>query len=532
MKIDSWKGCYPSNWKGMIVPDAIAYPAKFSSKLIRRIYGHMKAEGWVKPGDTVVDPFGGVALGALDAMRLGLRWFGVELEPRFVKLGNKNIQLWYRRFSSMPIWNGDAILLNGDSRELVKVLKEAGALDPRSAVSSPPFVGCFPQNDPNFSAPHDSTHNLQAASRGYSGANVAVSSPPYADVMNSGKTGIDWSKAKDGRDCENEPAFSRVAGEGAPMGYSSAVVSSPPYADGCAHTGGDTPISQEHTEGGKINLPGISGVVSSPPYAEARIGSKSGQEQCGRGDQYGATPGQLGAMKANGFEAAISSPPYAGTPVEKNSKSIDRPKQYEIYKKSGGGQSFEAFCHTQELHSQGYGNSEGQLSAMKPGDFDAAISSPPFRQTSGGTNVTQKEGYLSDPNLFARHAAGNAALEGYGKTEGQLANTDENDFWAAARQIVDQVYQVLVPGGHAVWVCKDFVKAKQIVPFCDQWRQMCEAAGFATLHEHRALLVHSTATDFDGKEKRRESKSFFRRLAENKGSPRIDYETVYCMEKL
>ena len=48
MKIDLWEGCYPSRWKGLIVPDAITHPAKFSSKLIRRIYEHMIAEGWLK----------------------------------------------------------------------------------------------------------------------------------------------------------------------------------------------------------------------------------------------------------------------------------------------------------------------------------------------------------------------------------------------------------------------------------------------------------------------------------------------------
>jgi len=31
--------------------------------------------------------------------------------------------------------------------------------------------------------------------------------------------------------------------------------------------------------------------------------------------------------------------------------------------------------------------------------------------------------------------------------------------------------------------------------------------------------------------KRKERKSFFRRLAESKGSPRIDHETVLCMVK-
>jgi len=72
MMIDEWSGCYPSQWVGMIVPGAIVHPAKFSSRLIRRIYEHITEEGWVKPGDMVVDPFAGVALGALDAMRLGL----------------------------------------------------------------------------------------------------------------------------------------------------------------------------------------------------------------------------------------------------------------------------------------------------------------------------------------------------------------------------------------------------------------------------------------------------------------------------
>jgi len=45
---DDWTGCYPSNWKGLIIPGAMSHPAKFSSKLIRKIYEHMQAEGWIK----------------------------------------------------------------------------------------------------------------------------------------------------------------------------------------------------------------------------------------------------------------------------------------------------------------------------------------------------------------------------------------------------------------------------------------------------------------------------------------------------
>src|SRR5574341_723840 len=102
--IDIWTGCYPSRWKGMIVPEAIVHPAKFSSRLIARIYHHMLDEGWLKAGDVVLDPFAGVALGALDAMRLGLHWRGVELERKFADLGNANIEYWNRRFSKNAPW--------------------------------------------------------------------------------------------------------------------------------------------------------------------------------------------------------------------------------------------------------------------------------------------------------------------------------------------------------------------------------------------------------------------------------------------
>ena len=393
--IDSWEGCYPSNWKGVIVPEAMAHPAKYSSRLIRRIYEHMFAEGWVRRGDRVVDPFGGVALGALDAMRLGLHWTGCELEAKFHALGNQNIDLWNAKFSSLPKW-GSARLLNGDSRRLLELLSE------------------------------------------------------------------------------------RV-------------------------------------------------------------------------------------------QVSVSSPPYSGMEVEKNAKSIDRTKQYAAYKKSGGGQTFDQFCHTQELHSQGYGHSDGQLSAMPTGNFNLAVSSPPYgvealghagepneidkakklHSRIAGASYGDAEGQLgemksdsfdaslSSPPYDEARVGQESGQEHcgqgdqYGQAEGQLGGAD--DFWLAARAIVEQVYMALAPGGHAVWVCKDYVKAKQIVPFSDQWRQLCEAVGFVTLHEHHAMLVHHKGTQhmLEGgtKEYKTESKSFFRRLAEKKGSPRIDWETVYCMEK-
>ena len=82
-----WHKLYGEGWTGLIVPEAFAHPAKYSRALIRHIYQHLVDEGWLKPGDVVCDPFGGVALGALHAMKHGLHWVGVELEEKFVDLG-------------------------------------------------------------------------------------------------------------------------------------------------------------------------------------------------------------------------------------------------------------------------------------------------------------------------------------------------------------------------------------------------------------------------------------------------------------
>jgi len=179
-----------------------------------------------------------------------------------------------------------------------------------------------------------------------------------------------------------------------------------------------------------------------------------------------------------------------------------------------------------------YGDTDGQLGAMPAGGFEAAVSSPPYSETrfDGGLGAREK-GYGN----FAPYSGERADTWRTQRDQNNLGNQNGPDFWTAARQIVDQVCAVLVPGGHCIWVLKDYIKNKERVPFCDQWRQMCEAAGLVTVHIHRAWLVEDRGTQFDlngdGHKKVVERKSFFRRLAEKKGSPRIDYEVVLCMEK-
>lgn len=412
IKIDSWSGCYPSQWKGLIVPQAMSHPAKFSSKLIRRIYDHMIDEGWLRIGDRVIDPFGGVALGALEAMRHGLIWQGIELEAKFVEMGGQNIDLWNKKFSRMPHW-GRAQLTQGDSRFILNVL----------------------------------------------------------------------------------------------AGTQQGVVSSPPYATEVVRN------RSSHLKKARMAAKGYK-----PKGTAGMTGDVLAQEA------YGHSEGQLADLPEGNFSVAITSPPFrqseGGTPEPKPGGAIDE----RLYARHAAGNSA----------ADGYGTTPGNLANMDEpkDDFQASISSPPYRNETEGTPLDPSK----YPTLRGVLKENSGHLQKYGHSDGQIGNDSDETFWQAARQIVEQVYLALSPGGHAVWVVKNYVKNKQIVPFCDQWRQLCESVGFVTIHEHHAMLVHNKGAShtLEGGtvEHKTESKSFFRRLAERNGSPRIDYEVVLCMVKV
>ena len=174
-----------------------------------------------------------------------------------------------------------------------------------------------------------------------------------------------------------------------------------------------------------------------------------------------------------------------------------------------------------------YGHSPGQLGAMKPGSVDAAlppgqvsaiISSPPYEGSegspSGGRLQTKSGGTMSSK---AQKQYGLTAQ--YGEAEGQLGHTQGDTFWSAAKIICEQCYQILKPGGVAIWVLKDFVRNKKRVDFTSDWRKLCEAAGFVTLHKHHAMLVKEERyTTLFGDEvvDRTKSASFFRFIYEAK----------------
>ena len=333
--------------------------------------------------------------------------------------------------------------------------------------------------------------------------------------------------------------------------YADAVVSSPPYAEIATGAGGlnTKPPQHEGQQGGRSSasasqdtdqrygdakgqlarLPKgeVDAVVSSPPYnlpmSQDHNGARGGERGTAPSEEgafakYGSTPGQLEGMPmGEGVDAVVSSPPFT-----------------QGYSGGGGinvkGYGPDGADKVGERTYQGTGaeREPGNLETLTLGEVEAVVTSPPYEGS-----LTQ--GNAADGYDYTRYGGGGqlASSQTYGETEGQLGVEQGETFWTAAHQVVQETFALLKPGGYAVWVVKAFVRNKKLVDFPGDWRRLCEHAGFGTVEEIHASLVQETthAGLFGDMTTKKERKSFFRRLAEKKGSPRIDYEVVWVMRK-
>ena len=270
-------------------------------------------------------------------------------------------------------------------------------------------------------------------------------------------------------------------------------------------------------------------VISSPPFQSITptVGDPNYAWKF-HGDQayYGFSPGQLGAMKEGEpprVDMVLGSPPFSqaqsGGGINKD--KIVRQKDGRVHALGNDG-----------YNANMQGDSPGQLGSLPEGRFEAVvdgiISSPPFSEDHS-RQAKLKEGW--------NKRGGDRFLkaQGFAKTEGNIAKEQGDTFWQAAREIVAECHAILKPGGHAIWVTKRFVRGGKIIPFSDQWQALCESVGFRLVCRHQAMLVKNHGhqeTIWDGtKQLRTERKSFFRRLAEKKGSPAIDWEDCLCLVK-
>lgn len=280
------------------------------------------------------------------------------------------------------------------------------------------------------------------------------------------------------------------------------------------------------------------GIISSPPFlaqetggglakpnARYLDGTRIGQN-CGYQNQAG-TEGNLASMREGSFElvmGCISSPPYADS-----EQNYQNGWKYIDTAKTKG-------AHYSMQHEAHYGETPGQIGALKSGDVSGAITSPPFADSTNHELINQSDRKtealrrgLTNSEYVSPIDMGKHGGASYGSTAGQIGSESGETYWQAVAIIYTQLFQVLPSGAAAAIVVKDYVKNKQIVPLCHQTCQLLEALGFCIVERIHATLVkeHTTPTLFGGDHiQRKERKSFFRRLAEKKGSPRIDYEEV------
>lgn len=363
---------------------------------------------------------------------------------------------------------------------------------------------------------------------------LVISSPPYSESLSSDdpeKRGGLFRDPKRANDKTLTATYGESVGQMGVMKESAdgfgLAVSSPPFAESLA-TGAPNKLRPPHDSTGRIAQ-----------------------------DVYGDSEGQLGVMKGSpaGFDIALGSPPYAdgcaqqGTDhhPERMEGTEYSPARYDLAVASppflDARQNTTGSVKGESAPTahgpEAIGRSSGQLDSMSEGVFDAAVSSPPYEghTVHGQDGIDWEKTARTHKGRGGEHPKPGRSIEdGYGKSAGQIGNRGE-DFWSSARQVVEQTYVVLAPGAHAIWVVKGFIRKGIYVDFPDQWRQLCEAVGFQTLHFHRCWLVeehgeqHTLIGGVDRIQTQR--KSFFRRLHEKKNpDAAIDFEVTLCMVKL
>lgn len=622
MKPIIWNNCYDQGWRGMIVPEAFAHPAKFSRALIARILSHGLEVGWWRPGDVLGDPFGGVALGGLMAANCGLSWIGVELEKDFVILGNRNLhhnsinwctcgydgQSYLRRVRkslSASVGRGqpqteikdgavlrqgvqEHVSLFGETTELGKKKETPGAnaLEQGAElveVDASEVVGVGEQRQPSDGEKRQLERGSISEERRlhkHSRQRPSEAGTPTCDGETSGEAHEERGgstpqgrnenqqrsiESRGSHDIESHEAASSprhqtwcqkcgklitplpvlLQGDSRRfaeiVGGVAAVFTSPPYAQDVIHARPSKMAVELHqgrqcltglgsygNEKGQIaDLPtgNLDAVLTSPPYAGSNQNYEAGEKYIDRSKgvhdryshqqdaSYGAADGNIANLPTGSVDAVVTSPPYAESVHEGN--GIDLAK---IGRKGGP---------NSQSGAGGYGVTDGQIGSLVAGNLDGVVTSPPYgevRQDGGGLNLEK----IGDGSL-ASYTEGATDKWRTQRDQENLGNVSAETYWQAMAQVYTQCRLALRPGGIMAVVVKDYVKDKTRVPLCDQTLALLVSLGFTPVARIHAMLVkeqsHPQLIGPDVVTKR-ERKSFFRRLAEKKGSPRIDFEEV------
>jgi len=173
------------------------------------------------------------------------------------------------------------------------------------------------------------------------------------------------------------------------------------------------------------------------------------------------------------------------------------------------------------------------------------VTSPPYEKalSGSGADAARKRiaegryhGLRPDVWISEGNIAGSTYGNGYSEDPSNIGNQQGDTYWGAVKDVYLECLKSLKPGGVMAVVVKAFVRNKQIVDLPSQTLELLEAIGFEPLERIRAWVT-SKATQKSlipdmVEDYQKSRKSFFRRLAESKGSPAIDFEEVLIVKKL
>ena len=366
-----WFGCYKKGWQNEIVPEAFSHPAKFARGLIWRIYAHALEQGYLKSGDWVADPFAGVGLGAADALANGLNWFGNELEQNFVDMGAGCDCAGISKADWVDCFGRWTRFAHKDGRHWCpRCLAEAGLVledwEPALPGMEAPTVS-YKRNSGKipYTRPHRYVGNLDLFARHARGGATAVlvqgDSRKLVEVLEGARA------------------------EG--------LISSPPFSQlGCQPASGYGASCSSGGQGVRKEMEGI-GVNpnATADWAEGNLGNMP----------TGEPP-----------QAVIASPPHGIASVghDAGHPRLDATEDARREVEGSG-------------RRPAYGESAGQLGAMREGDVDAVIASPPHATSE----VVQSHGRSWRVELGETEGSWRNVGSRYGDQDGQLAEMEEGD---------------------------------------------------------------------------------------------------------
>lgn len=458
-------GCYKERWQGEITPEAFSHPAKVSRGLARKIYAYIIEQGWLKPGDTCLDPFAGIGGFALDALANGLNWFGVELEQNFVDMGagcdctGISKADWvacfgrWKRFAHKDgrHWCPRCLAEAGQIIKERKAPKLTQAQARRRARMRELIARTGRKIDFSLYVPipFSESRNRQTtkAARLFGTEALAASyerssgkiphTEPHRYI---GNLDLFARHARNGATAVLVQGDSRRLVEVLEGARAEGIVASPPFASSIGLDGGASKRQEDYghigswgkdygTDPAQLgNMPTgepPQAVIGSPPHGVAGVGHDAGHprldatedarreaEGCKCRPAYGESDGQLAAMREGDVDAVIASPPYATQTVHDRC-GVDPNKL------TGNPPG----PHSQVFTMSNYGDSDGQLAAMREGDMDAVIASPPYSKSfAGGGEAIQPR-----PGDIRKHARKMTLDESYGASDGQLAALPEGE---------------------------------------------------------------------------------------------------------